>query len=498
MNPTNAPLMHMANIIKDFPGVRALDDVSFSLEPQSVHAIVGQNGAGKSTLINILNGSLAKDSGRILIDGKEAEINSTADAIDWGIACIHQDMYVFPDMSIAENIFIGDMPTMGKTGHIDFKKMYHNARRIFEDMGIDIEVRRRVRGLGVAEQQLIMIARALHRKSKILIMDEPTASLDVPEVEKLFTIIKRLIQSGQAVIYISHYLNEVFEIADTITVLRNGKKIITEQVIRLNENRVIELMLGYKEETGQFVPNSEIGEIVLEVKNLNRAKVLNNVSFNLRAGEVIGFAGHLGSGRTELVRAIFGADKRESGSIFIRGKQMAINSPSEAVAAGLGLLTEEKFQGIIPMFSVKNNISLTNLKKLSRTLGLDNKKEKAMAEHFVALLKIKVSSVLQKVRNLSGGNQQKVIFAKWLHSDTKVLFLDEPTKGIDVGAKIEILNMILNLAKKGIAIVLISSEFSDLARVCNRVLILRKGKIIKEFRDIPSDSFLQAEVNAAV
>ncbi|MEJ2163939.1 MAG: sugar ABC transporter ATP-binding protein [Desulfobacterales bacterium] len=488
----------MANIIKNFPGVRALNDVSFSLEPQSVHAIVGQNGAGKSTLINILNGSLAKDRGRILIDGKEAQIYSTADAIDWGIACIHQDMYVFADMSIAENIFIGDMPTKGKTGHLDFKKMYHNARRIFEDMGVDIDVRRRVRGLGVAEQQLIMIARALHRKSKILIMDEPTASLDVPEVEKLFTIIKRLVQSGQAVIYISHYLNEVFEIADTITVLRNGKKIITEQVIRLNESRVIELMLGYKEETKQFVPNSEIGEIVLEVKNLNRAKVLNDVSFNIKAGEVIGFAGHLGSGRTELVRAIFGADKRESGSIFIKGKQMAINSPSEAVAAGLGLLTEEKFQGIIPMFSVKNNISLTNLKKLSRTLGLDNKEEKAIAEHFVAMLKIKVSSVLQKVRNLSGGNQQKVIFAKWLHSDTKVLFLDEPTKGIDVGAKIEILDMILNLAKKGIAIVLISSEFSDLAHVCNRVLILKKGKIIKEFSDIPSDSFLQAEVNAAV
>ena len=496
VNPDIA-LLRMENITKDFPGVRALDAVTFNLEHQSVHAIVGQNGAGKSTLINILNGSQGKDSGQIILSGKEVDIQSAVTAIDLGIACIHQEMYVFPDMSIAENIFIGNMPTKGKVGHIDFKKMHHHAKRVFEDMGVDMDVRRRARGLGVAEQQLIMIARALHRKSKILIMDEPTASLDTPEVEKLFNIIRKLIQSGQSVIYISHFLSEVFEIADKVTVLRNGKKIITDQVSHLDESQVIEHMLGYKEESKQFVPNSEIGEVVLEVKNLSRTKILDNVNLSLKAGEVIGLAGHLGSGRTELVRAIFGADKKESGSILIKGKEIAIDSPSAAVRAGLGLLTEERFQGVIPMFSVQNNISLTNLRKISGMLRLNKKKEGELARHYINLLKIKVASALQKIKNLSGGNQQKVIFAKWLYSDTKVLFLDEPTKGIDVGAKVEILDMILRLAQKGIAIVLISSEFSDLANVCNRVLIMRKGQIVKELEDIPSESILQAEVNAA-
>jgi len=486
----------MENITKDFPGVRALDNVSFSLDKQSVHAIVGQNGAGKSTLIKILNGAIRKDKGKIFLNGDEAVIESTADAIKQGIACIHQEIFVAFDMSIAENIFLGDMLTKGSFGKIDYKTMYAESKRLFEDMGVDIDVRRKVRGLGVAEQQLIMIAKALHRKSRIIIMDEPTASLDVPEVDNLFRIIKRLVEGGRSVIYISHYLSEIFEIAEKVTILRNGKKVITDRVSNLNEKQVIEHILGYKEQSKVFVPNEKLGRVVLEVKNLNRDRVLRDVSFQIREGEVIGFAGHLGAGRTELVRAIFGADKIQSGTILINDKPVVINSPSDAVKVGLGLLTEERFQGVIPLFSVKNNISLTNLRKISTKLGLNSEKEDEIANYYVELLKIQVSSILQKITNLSGGNQQKVVFAKWLHSDTKILFLDEPTKGIDVGAKIEVLSMVINLAQKGIAIVLISSELSDLVHVCNRVLLMRRGTIVKELTEIPSDSFLQSEINA--
>ncbi len=488
--------MRMEKITKRFPGVLALDGVSFSLRKETIHAVVGQNGAGKSTLINVLNGSIKKDEGRIYLADKEVEIGSTADALDLGLACIHQEMFVVPDVSVAENVFLGDIPVKGVFQKVDFSLMYRKSREIFEEMGVELDVRRNVRGLGVAEQQLIMIARVLHRKSRILIMDEPTASLDTHEIENLFRIIRNLIASGQSVIYISHYLNEVFRIADEVTVLRNGKKIITSDVSDLNEKVIIEHMLGFKEESKEFIRNDNLGLVVLEVDRLSSGILLQEASFAIREGEVIGLAGLLGSGRTELVRAIFGADKKSSGEVKVNGVPVSINSPTDAVRLGLGLLTEERLQGIIPQFSVKQNITLTNLKKISKLFRLNGKEEQRIAELYVKLLNIKVLSVLQKINSLSGGNQQKVIFAKWLHSDTKILFLDEATRGIDVGAKVEILEMILDLARKGISVVLISSEFTDLVRVCNRVLIMKKGRIVRELEKFPSDSFLQSEVNA--
>ena len=491
----NMIVLKTENITKQFPGVLALDNVSFSLRKGTVHAIVGQNGAGKTTLMNILTGAIIKDSGKIFINDKKVTINSTIDAIKLGLAKIHQEMFIVPDMTVAENIFLGDMPAKGFLGPVDFKAMYLRSDKIFKDIGVDIDVKRKVRGLGVGEQQLIMIARALHSQSNIIIMDEPTSSLNLQEVENLFKIIRKLVNAGRSIIYISHYLSEIFKIAEEVTVLRNGKKIITEKLSNISEDQVIEKMLGYKEESKKFILNKKFGQVAIEVKNINRHKILNNVSFNVREGEVVGLAGHLGAGRTELVRAIFGADKKDSGTVLISGKPVEIKSPSGAIKNGLGLLTEEKIQGIIPLFSVMNNISLSNLREISRSFHLNFSKEQEIANNYIELLNIKVSSIMQRIINLSGGNQQKVIFAKWLHSKTKILFLDEPTKGIDVGAKIEILNMIINLAKERVAIILISSEFSDLVNICNRILIMRKGKIVKELTDFPSDSFLQSAVN---
>lgn len=495
MIETDAALLRMDKITKRFPGVLALDDVSFSLREKTIHALVGQNGAGKSTLINVLNGSIRKDSGAVYLAGQEVEIGSTTDSLNLGLACIHQEMFIVPDVSVAENVFLGDIPTKGFYRKADFALMHRKAREIFAEMGVELDVRRNVRGLGVAEQQLIMIARALHRQSRILIMDEPTASLDTHEIENLFRIIRNLVASGQSVIYISHYLNEVFKIADDVTVLRNGKNIITASVSELSEELIIEHMLGYREESKDFIRNDNLGPVVLEVENLSSGKLLRDASFSIREGEVIGLAGLLGSGRTELVRTIFGADRKTAGEIKINGLPVSINSPADAVRLGLGLLTEQRLQGIIPQFSVKKNITLTNLKKIIKLFRLDQKAEENIAKQYIELLNIKVMSILQKISNLSGGNQQKVIFAKWLHSDTKILFLDEATKGIDVGAKVEILEIVLELARKGISVILISSEFTDLVRVCNRVLIMKKGRIVRELESFPSEPFLQSEVN---
>jgi ribose transport system ATP-binding protein len=485
----------MENISKRFPGVLALDNVSFSLKEQSVHALIGQNGAGKSTLINVLMGSYPKDEGRIHLDGREVDISSTADALNLGLASIYQEMSVVPDVSVAENIFLGDIPVRGALRKVDYERMYRRSRAIFEEMGVELDVKRHVRGLGVAEQQLIMIARALQRESRILVMDEPTASLDSLEIENLFRIIRNLIAAGRSTIYISHYIDEVFEIADEVTILRNGKKVVSGSVSEFDRKRVIEHMLGYKETGKQLSPNENIGPVVLEVKHLSSKPRLKDISFTLREGEIVGLAGLLGSGRTELVRAIFGADKKSSGEIRVDGELVSIRSPTDAVRLGMGLLTEERFQGIIPQFSVKHNITLPNLKSVSNPVKIDAEREEQIAQKYVQMLKIQLASVMQKITSLSGGNQQKVILAKWLNSDVKILLLDEPTKGIDVGAKAETLDMILDLADQGLAVVLISSELDDLVHLCNRVLVMKRGRIVKELSEVSSDSFLQAEVS---
>jgi len=491
----NDPLLRMENITKRFPGVLALDNVSFSLKRQSVHALIGQNGAGKSTLINILMGSYPKDAGKIYLDDREVDITSTATALNLGLASIYQEMFVVPDVSVAENIFLGDIPVQGVLRKVDYERMYRRSREVREEMGVSLDVKRNVRGLGVAEQQLIMIARALRRKSRILVMDEPTASLDSREIENLFRIIRNLIASGQSIIYISHYMNEVFEIADDVTILRNGKKVIDGPISGFDEQKVIEYMLGYRKTGRPFSPNKNIGSVVLEVDHLSSEPRLKDTSFTLRKGEIVGLAGLLGSGRTELVRAIFGADKKSGGQIRIDGEPVSINSPADAVRLGIGLLTEERSQGMIPQFSVEHNITLPNLRSVSTPVMIDAKSEERIARKYVRMLNIDLASVTQKIISLSGGNQQKVILGKWLNSDVKILFLDEPTKGIDVGAKAEILKLILDLAGRGLAVMLISSELADLVHPCNRILIMKRGRIVKELSQVDSEASLQAEVS---
>lgn len=490
---SNQNILEMKNITKKFPGVIALDNVDFSLQRQSIHALVGQNGAGKSTLMNVLTGTLPKDSGNIYIDGEKVKIDTVTDSISNGLAYMHQEISIFPDMSVAENIFIGNFPLKGLT--IGYKDIYKESEKVLKKIGTAIDPKRKARGLGVGELQMIMIARLLTGQSKIIIMDEPTSSLDSKETQRLFEVIRTLAKDGHSVIYISHFINEIFDIADTVTVLRNGKKMITEKISNITEKEVIEHMLGFKEESKKFVLNENIGEVVLQVKNLSKPRVLDDISFEIRKGEVLGIAGHLGSKRTELLRAIFGADPVASGEILLNGKPIKIKSPTDAVHKGIGLLTEERGQGIISLFPIKRNITLTNLKKISNFFGIDFKKEEKFAKEYIDLLDVKASSPSQIIVNLSGGNQQKVIIAKWLYSDAKVLLLDEPTKGVDVGAKLEILYLILDLARKGLSVIMVSSELNDLAHICNRVLIMRRGRIIKELKDDISDSNLQALVN---
>jgi len=491
---TRDPVLRAEGITKRFQGVVALDGVDFSLRSQSVHALVGQNGAGKSTLINILMGVMPKDGGRVFLDDQEMHFRSTADALEHGLASIYQESFVVGEMSIADNVFLGDTPTTGRFRRVDFARMRSESREIFARMGVDLPVEKLARNLGTADQQLVMIARALRRESRILVLDEPTASLDRTEIENLFAIIQNLVADGCAVIYISHYLDEIFEIADEVTILRDGRSVITAPTADLDQATVIEHMLGASMSSTGLTPNRELGPVVLEVKNISTGRRLEDVSFTLRKGEVVGLAGILGSGRTEVVRAVFGADRLLRGEILVDGEPVSIRNPSDAVQLGIGLVTEERNQGTIPGFSVTTNITLASLRAVSRGPWIRKGYEKEIARGHVERLGIKVSSIGQTISTLSGGNQQKVILAKWLQSQAKILLLDEPTQGIDVGAKAEILEMVVDLARRGLAVVLVSSELGDLVQVCNRVLVMKRGRIVNELDDAVSEHFLQNEV----
>jgi len=488
------PILRAEEITKRFQGVLALDRVDFSLRSESVHALVGQNGAGKSTLINVLMGVMPRDGGKVFLDDKEVHFESTSDALEHGLASIYQESFVVGDMSIADNVFLGDTPTIGWTHRVDVARMRRESDAIFERMGVALPVERLARGLGTADQQLVMIARALRRESRILVLDEPTASLDRNEIENLFGIIHNLVSDGCAVIYISHYLDEIFEIADEVTILRDGRSVASASTDDLDQAAVVEHMLGASMSSTIFAQRAEPGPVVLEVRGISTGSRLDNVSLTLREGEVVGLAGILGSGRTEVVRAIFGADRLTSGQILIDGRSLSIKSPSDAVQLGIGLVTEERYQGTIPGFSVASNITLASLKQVSRGVWLRKRYEKEIASTYVERLGIKASSIEQTVSTLSGGNQQKVILAKWLQSQARILLLDEPTQGIDVGAKAEILEMIADLAGQGIAIVLVSSEFDDLVQVCDRILIMKRGRVAQELTETVSGHFLQAEV----
>ncbi|UOE77773.1 sugar ABC transporter ATP-binding protein [Parageobacillus thermoglucosidasius] len=490
------PLLSMEKISKYFNGIKVLDSVSFSLRKGEVHALMGGNGAGKSTLMKILTGVYQADEGEIFIEGQKVSINDTEDAKRNHIAMIFQEFSLIPTLTVAQNIFLTREPK-NAAGILNDKECIAKTREILEELEVDIKPTDVVGNLGVGYWQMPEIAKALSQDAKILIMDEPTSSLTKKETEILFNIIDKLKQKGISIIYISHRMDEIFQICDRITILRDGKRIATENCNQINMETVIRHIVGddldkafeWKE---RFY--STEGTPVLEVKNLSSGTKVKDISFRLYPGEILGVAGLMGSGRSEMVRAIFGIDPIDSGEIFVKGKKQTIKSPADAIAAGLALIPEDRrMQGLILQHSVKENIILPILSKIKKGIFLDDRKANKVAEKFVERLNIKTDDVFKTAGLLSGGNQQKIVLAKWLANDPDILILDEPTIGVDIGAKTEIIDIIRELADSGKSILIISSEIPELLAVSDRIIVVHEGKIVKELKrkEIHSEEVLQ-------
>jgi D-xylose transport system ATP-binding protein len=482
--------LKMNAITKVFPGVKALDGVTFDLKAGEIHALVGENGAGKSTLIKILAGVYPHPEygGEIVLDGTEQRFANVRDSETTGIAVIYQEMSLVKDLSVAENVFLGRAPR--RLGIINWEELFSRAQKLLDELHLQIDPRTPIRNLGIGQQQLVEIAKALSQNARILVLDEPTAALTDAEVETLFGILNGLRARGVAMIYISHKLDEVFRISDRITVLRDGKTIDTNATSDLNEPRVIAQMVG--REVDQIFPETkhERGDTIFEVRNVTvedpavPGKLLvDDVGFAVRKGEVLGIAGLMGSGRTELLMAIFGAHAgRKSATILVEGMQVQINSPADAIKHGVAFVTEDrKRYGLILDQTILRNMTLAGLRKLSGRFLTDENAEAAAGQRAANDLRIKAPSVFTIAGTLSGGNQQKVVLAKWLLTNPRVLFLDEPTRGIDVGAKQEIYAQINRLAESGLAIVLISSELPEILGLSDRVIVLHEGRVTGEF-----------------
>ena len=480
-------VLEAKGIMKTFPGVKALQDVDFALEPQEIHALMGENGAGKSTLVKVLTGVYQADGGTITIGDKVLQrIETTKQAFDLGISVIHQELNLLPHLDVATNIYIGRLPKTA-LGLVDWKKVHADADEVLRQVAADFDSHDIVRDLSVSQQQLVEIAKSVSRKAKILFFDEPTSSLTPAEVQNLFRIMRNLKEQGITMVYISHKLDEIEEIADRITVMRDGRKVMTKNMKDVSMDEIISAMVGGMI-TNRYPKNYvEIGGPIFEVKDLNRKGVLHDINFTLRSGEILGITGLMGAGRTELARAIFGADPIDSGEIFVEGKKVKIRNVSDAINAGIGLLTEDrKTQGLLLNLSVNDNtaIAALNSKKASKKLTvrgmLHKKKIRENTELYCKKLQVKTPSIQQKVVNLSGGNQQKVIIGKWLSTDSKILIFDEPTRGIDVGTKAEIYKIMEELAASGVGIIIISTELPETLGISDRVLVMRKGRIVAE------------------
>ena len=481
----HSPILEVRRVTKRFPGVLALDGVSFELQPGEAHALVGENGAGKSTLIKVITGVYGPDEGKILFDGEEVAFSEPRESQAAGISTIYQEINLIPLLSVAQNVFLGREPR-NSLGMIDKARMNRDAAEILERYGIRAEVTAPLRSLGLGVQQMVAIARAISVDARAVIMDEPTSSLEAREVETLFGVIRQLREEGVGVIYVSHRLEELYEICDRVTVLRDGQVAHTGELAELTRLQLIAHMLGrelseVREEgaTGFGGEHETAGEPILVVEGLNQHPRLREVSFDVHPGEVVGLAGLLGAGRTETAKAIFGAEPIDSGSVKVEGKDLKTGSPGAAIRAGIAFLPEDrKLEGIIPDLSVRENIVAAALPRLARAGLVSEKAQDELVEEFMQSLGIKASSPNQPVRELSGGNQQKVLLARWMCMKPKVLILDEPTRGIDVGAKAEIQKLVDDLAAKGLGIILISSEVEEITEGSDRVVALRDGAVV--------------------
>lgn len=488
-------ILRLEGISKSFPGVHALDAVQFELRRGEVHALVGENGAGKSTLMKVIAGVYTKDAGRIIYQGNEVEIPNPRAAQHLGISMIFQELNLMPHLTVAQNIFIGREPRANLPFFLDDKKLNDQTVGILESLHLNIDPRAKVGALTVAKQQMVEITKALSYNSKILIMDEPTAALTDAEIEDLFRVIRGLRAQGVGIVHISHRLEELKLISDRITVMRDGHYIDTKQTNEVTIDQIISMMVGRTiYESTPELPEHPSQEVVLEAKHLNRGKVIRDVSFDLKKGEILGFSGLVGAGRTEVARAVFGADKLDSGEILVKGKPVKINTPGDSVKHGIGYLSEDrKRYGLTLGMDLETNIVLAAFNKFLGAIGwVNNKRIHNTAQTYVDKLSIKTPGLQQKVKNLSGGNQQKVVIGKWLTADTDILIFDEPTRGIDVGAKSEIYHLLNDLARQGKSIIMISSELPEILRMSHRVLVMCEGRVtgILDIRDATQEKIM--------
>jgi ribose transport system ATP-binding protein len=477
------PLLQLVDVSKRFPGVVALDSVSFDLYPGEVHVLVGENGAGKSTLVKLLSGIYQPDQGQILMDGAAVHLRDPHAAQQLGISTVHQELNLVPHLDVAKNIYLGREPMRGRSGVIDWPDLYRGAEEQLRALAIELDPHTRVARLGVAMQQMTEIAKALVAHARVLILDEPTAAITAEEAETLFRLVEKLKAQGTGIILISHHLEDATRIGDRATVLRDGKYVDTVPMATSTPNDLIRLMVG-RELTQQF-PKEEIplGEVALRVEGLNRHGVLSNIEFEVRQGEIVGLAGLVGAGRSEVARAIFGIDRIDSGTIEVFGKAVRISTPGAAIDHGLALLPEDrKHQGLVLLLSVGDNISMAAPGKTGAPPGLIPPRNRTQtARRFIEALRIKTPSSRQKAMFLSGGNQQKVVLAKWMLTQARIFIFDEPTRGIDVGAKVEVYRLMNELLRGGAAILMISSELPEVLGMSDRILVMREGEIVARF-----------------
>ncbi|MGI6007228.1 MAG: sugar ABC transporter ATP-binding protein [Ruminococcus sp.] len=478
---TGEYILEMNNIVKLFPGVRALDGMNLKIRPGKVHVIAGENGAGKSTLMKVINGDYVAEEGEVIYKGKKLGKRTIMETIHMGISMIRQEMNPIRQMTVAENIFLGREPQKVK-GFVDFKTLNKKTDSLLKELEIPYKATQKLETMSIAAQQQIEIAKAMSTNASVIIMDEPTSAISDTEVNMLFKQIQRLKKKGVAIIYITHKMDEIRRIADEITIIRDGAWVSSGPIENYTDDDIISMMVGRK--ISNIFPKEEvpIGDVVLEVKGLSSRGVFRDIGFKVRAGEILGFSGLVGAGRSEVMRAVFGLDPYDSGEIYLNGKQLTIKSTEDAIASGIAMASEDRrSEGIIPVRSVRENISLAFIRKFRNKARLINKREeKRSIDHMVDTFNIKISSPEQEIRTLSGGNQQKAILAKWLLGDIKVLILDEPTRGIDVGSKAEIHKLMCDYARKGIAIIMISSELPEVLGMSDRIVVMREGRIKAE------------------
>jgi ribose transport system ATP-binding protein len=474
------PILEMRGIDKAFPGVHALHEVDLQVAEGEVLGLVGENGAGKSTLIKILSGAYSRDAGELFVGGEAVEAPDPQAMISRGVAVIYQEPSLAPHLTVAENIFMGRLPT-SRLGAVDWRRLAQDTAVVSQRVGLDLEPQAIVGRLSVARRQMVEIAKALSRNARLIVLDEPSAVLGDAELQGLFGVIRRLAEKGVAFIYISHRLNEVFQVTDRVVVLKDGRVVTTSPTSELSGPQLVRLMVGRELAEGHVARSAERGEVALEVRGLRRTGVLRDINLRVRTGEILGIAGLAGSGRTELLRAIHGADQLDGGSIEVFGQLATIRSPREAIALGIGLLTEDrKDDGLMLEQSVAFNVTITRLRAVVRQGVIQPRRERDKVVDYVQRLSIRTPGIRSRVRNLSGGNQQKVIFAKWLHAESRILLIDEPTRGVDVGAKREIWQLLADLSARGAAIVMVSSELPEILAVSDRIVVMREGRITGE------------------